>query len=70
MRRKRSCPLYPQKRTCSLQLGMSAFGPGADKLGNRLLGVLSGRLDARTVDDRLRIQSFRHGTEGATPVAI
>ena len=22
--RKRSCPLYPQKRTCAVQLGMSA----------------------------------------------
>src|SRR5690348_17205 len=22
----RSCPLYPQKRTCSVQLGMSAMG--------------------------------------------
>src|SRR4029450_7491919 len=24
--RKRSCPLYPQKRTCAVQLGMSALG--------------------------------------------
>ena len=24
--RKRSCPLYPRKRTCALHLGMSAMG--------------------------------------------
>jgi hypothetical protein len=24
--RTRSCPLYPQKRTCAVQLGMSALG--------------------------------------------
>jgi hypothetical protein len=24
--RKRSCPLYPQKRTCAVQLGMSVLG--------------------------------------------
>jgi len=24
--RKRSCPLHPQKRTCAVQLGMSALG--------------------------------------------
>src|SRR5262249_55122372 len=26
MRRKKACPLYPRKRTCALQLGMSALG--------------------------------------------
>src|SRR5262249_58493211 len=25
-RRKKSCPLYPRKRTCAVQLGMSAMG--------------------------------------------
>jgi hypothetical protein len=24
MRRNKACPLYPQKRTCAVQLGMSA----------------------------------------------
>jgi len=24
--RKGACPLYPQKRTCAVQLGMSALG--------------------------------------------
>jgi hypothetical protein len=26
LRRKKSCPLYPRKRTCAVQLGMSAKG--------------------------------------------
>ena len=26
MRRNKSCPLYPQKQTCAVQLGMSAMG--------------------------------------------
>jgi hypothetical protein len=26
LRRNRPCPLYPQKRTCAVQLGMSALG--------------------------------------------
>jgi hypothetical protein len=28
--RARSCPLYPQKRTCAVQLGIVRFGPIAD----------------------------------------
>jgi hypothetical protein len=30
VQRKRSCPLYPRKRTCAVQLGMSAMDPIAD----------------------------------------
>jgi hypothetical protein len=60
----------PPKADINRQESSVCFVPIADKLRNRLLGVLSGRLDARTVDDCLRVQSFRHGTEGTPPVAV
>jgi hypothetical protein len=37
--RKRSCPLHPRKRTCAVQLGMSAMG---QKRTSRLLDDLIG----------------------------
>src|SRR5262249_29797980 len=60
--RKRSCLLYPQKRTCAVQLGMSALGQKRTLCCVRVTSARGQELKGVGQDDRALSRGLRHRT--------
>jgi hypothetical protein len=64
--RNTSCPLYPRKRTCAVQLGMSALGQKRThavqqkRLFNHLIGAAEQRLGGDVMKNHSRITLQRY----------